>query len=189
MRRLHGDACLASCCRRSRETAFFILGLQKTESLVNPEQIALLEIYKEHAAQARQHETQRQQMTALVVAIAAALVGFVAASLKRPTIGLLVPGVFLIFLGGYAVLFSRKHYERNRMHTTIMGAFRQELERTLNGVQLSPIRQLAEHAHNAEFPLLHGRRLHLFWDWLNGSVAIVGIILVVVVALSIRFGG
>jgi len=66
---------------------------------MDAEQLALLEMYKEHAAQARQHETQRQQMTALVVAIAAALVGFVAANLKNPSGGLLVPGIFLIFLG------------------------------------------------------------------------------------------
>lgn len=156
---------------------------------MNAEQLALLEMYKEHAAQARQHETQRQQMTALVLAITAALVGFVAANLKTPTIGLLIPGVFLFFLGGYAALFSRKHYERNRNHTTIMKAFRLQLEGTLNNVKLDAIRDQAEIAHNAKFPWLHKRELHLFWDLLNGAVAIVGIILVVVVALSIAFGG
>jgi hypothetical protein len=157
--------------------------------VVNPEQLALLEMYKEHAAQARQHESQRQQMTALVVAVAAALVGFVAANLKAPTVGLFAPGVFLIFLGGYAALFSRKHYERNRMHTAVMDAFRQQLERRLDNVQLGLIREQAEAAHNHRFPSLHKRRLHLFWDWLNGSVAVVGLILVIVVTLAIAFAG
>jgi hypothetical protein len=151
---------------------------------MDTQQLALLEMCKEHASQARQHESQRHQMTSIVVAIAAALVAFVGANLKDPSWGLLIPGLFIVLLGMFGAAFSRKHYERNRMHTTIMAAFRQQWEERTS-VQLGSIREEAEANHNAGFPRLHKWHLHVFWDCLNGSVAVVGFGLVMVIVGSL----
>ena len=151
---------------------------------MSPEQLALLEMYKEQASQARQHETQRERLTGLVIAVAAALVALIATDLDSPSLGLLAPSLFLVFLGVYAAVFSRKHYERYRLHTTVMRGFRDELEARLNNAPLAKIRDTAAKKHNSEFAWLHDKSLHLFWDGLNGSVAIIGFILAVYISIE-----
>lgn len=152
---------------------------------MTPEQLAYLEMYKEHAQQARQHETQRERMTGAVVAIGVALIAFVSTNLKEPTPSLFLPAFLVVILGCYGTLFSRKHYERNRLHTDIMAAFRNALENSLANAPLGSIRAGAESAHNNTFQRLHRWRLHLFWDGLNAFVAFAGAILVAVLAWAL----
>ncbi len=152
---------------------------------MTPEQLAYLEMYKEHAQQARQHETQRERMTGAVVAMGVALVAFVSTNLKEPTPALLLPAVLVIILGCYGTVFSRKHYERNRLHTDIMGTFRDALENSLMNAPLGQIRAGAESTHNNKFQRLRRWRLHLFWDGLNAFVALAGVILVGVLAWAL----
>jgi hypothetical protein len=153
---------------------------------MTPEQLALLEMYKEHAQQARQHETLRERMTAAVVAIGAAVVAFISASLRDPSVGLLLPALFVFVLGCYGAVFSRKHYERNRLHTAIMGSFRERLEASLTNTPLSKIREDAETKHNNQYSWLSRRTVHGFWDGLNLAVAAAGLVLLVVILLALH---
>jgi hypothetical protein len=91
----------------------------------------------------------------------------------------------VVVLGIYGAVFSRKHYERNRFHTTIMAGFRDALEASLTGAPLRSIRDAAEKKHNARFPWLSGWRLHLFWDGLSVAVAVAGLVAVFVVSAAL----
>jgi hypothetical protein len=157
--------------------------------VMTPEHTALLEMYKENATQARQHETQRERMSAAVVAIGVALTAFIAQNMKdHPTIHLLLPALFMVVLGLFGALVSRKHFERNRLHTEIMAAYRNALEATLTNTPLESIRLGAKTKHEGWFPWLSQRRLYVFWDWLNGFIALVGIVLSIVILLRVELG-
>ena len=150
---------------------------------MNALQLALLELYKEHAAQARQHETQRERMTGAVVAIGAAVTAFLAQALKDPSLALVIPAVFLVPLGCFGALFSRKHYERNRHHTAIMSAYLTALQAQIAGSDLHGPRKLGRAENEAQFGRLAKWRLYLFWDALNASVAVVGVVLTIVIVV------
>lgn len=158
--------------------------------------------YDEHAAQARQHEGQREAMTNIVLGVAGLLVGLV-------TFGDLSPwslpaALTMAALGVYGFFFSGKHYERFRFHTTIMSKIRAEMDR-LEGAPNDTARPLAvlrnegAREHYAEFvwPKLRGpgsslqagakswiarQRLHLFWDGIHVVIAVLGIALCVAIA-------
>jgi len=172
----------------------------------------LLHMYEEHAAQARQHEDQRERMTNLVLLISAALVGLIGHS--QFALSSLPAAVLVAFLGFYGTLFSLKHYERNRMHTKIMAAFRRELDRELscvsNGINalesrpsLSSIRERARNEHYNEFSWLGGLnwtgekteqsvyksrivrwKLYRFWAGLPFIIGSIGVTLSVVIILK-----
>jgi hypothetical protein len=149
------------------------------------EQSALLEMYKEHASQARQHETQRERMSAGVVAVGVALTAFIAQGMKEPTIYLLFPAAFMVVLGIFGALFARKHYERNRLHTAIMARYQDALEATLVATPLQQIRNGARTQHDQLFPGVSKWRLYRFWEWLNVMIALTGILLGIVIILTV----
>lgn len=155
---------------------------------------ALKSMYEEHVAQARHHEVERERMTALIVAVAAALVGVISHESLAPRTLLL--SLLLIPLGVFGKRFSAKHYERNRFHTTIASHFRDAMDSYLTNQQmpiparaLGTIRDQGESAHNNGFSLGGKRsiakssianwRLYQFWNRLHVTVAILGAVLVV----------
>ena len=90
----------------------------------------LWRMYNEHTSQGRHHETQRTAVSTVVLALAGAVVAVIAQGHFRQTWSL---AAFLILLGIVGALFSLKQAERTRMHITIAGAFRQQLEESLAG--------------------------------------------------------
>lgn len=72
---------------------------------------SLWKFYDEHAAQARQHENQRERMTNIILIVAGALIGFLSSS-SSATIYSFISSVVLIPLGIFGWMFSSKHYER-----------------------------------------------------------------------------
>ena len=130
---------------------------------------ALLRMHDEHANQARQHEDQRASMTNLILLVAGALVTFVSYNgLKADS---LVASIAMIGLGTYGCLFSLKHYERNRLHVTVLRAFRDEMDQELNSTRprIGDVEEQGRYAHKSDFGKTDLRRwvmnfgLHTLW--------------------------
>jgi cytochrome c biogenesis protein CcdA len=117
----------------------------------------LWRFYEEHASQARQHENLRATVTSILCSIAAAVVALAGlGGLNRTDIPAGIVVVLLSFLG---VGLGIKHYERNRFHTSIMGAVRDEITRLDQDPHANPestqtIRRAGVRKHNKEFTVL-----------------------------------
>ena len=155
----------------------------------------LLEYYKEHAAQARQHENQRERMTVIILTIAGVLIalitkgGMVESKLLAPTT--------LILIGAFGFVFSIKHYERSKLHHKIMGGIRKEIDSSNDSsVTLGEIRSKAEREHIRTFKwrktirtkeeyeksksIIAKQRLHVFWELIHIIVSLIGLILTII---------
>jgi len=155
----------------------------------------LLKMYEEHASQAQQNENQRVLMTGIVLTMAGAvlsLITFAKAALYTWPLSL-----FLVGVGIYGWLFSEKHYERNRLHTTIMRVYRDEIENEMSGSRpntgspktLAQLREDGEREHYDKYPgpqseyqrkaksWIARQRLGLFWEGLHLGVVAIGLLL------------
>jgi hypothetical protein len=120
----------------------------------------LWRFYEEHASQARQHETLRATVTSILSAIAAAVVSL--ASLGGLDKADIPAGTIVIVLALLGVALSLKHYERNRLHTKILEAIRDEITRLDQDQTAIPrstqkIRGEAEKEHNSNFAVLENQ--------------------------------
>ena len=115
----------------------------------------LLKIHDEHAAQARQHENQRERIANYILIIVGILVTFISnsnfAAYSIPA------SMLLIILGIYGFMFTRKHYERNRLHVSILSKFLEEINKELTKKNsskstLKEIRNAGEQTHYENFP-------------------------------------
>jgi hypothetical protein len=121
------------------------MSLEALQPIARSEILAFLQtMYKEQCDQARQHETMRQQATAIAMTAATAVVALAGASggalafmigtgnLPHVHPGLFVLysllGLFVIGIGRHGRKLSLKHYERNQMHTARARAYRRRLE-------------------------------------------------------------
>ncbi|HTG33085.1 MAG TPA: hypothetical protein VLB76_09155 [Thermoanaerobaculia bacterium] len=152
---------------------------------------ALWNFYTEHANQARQHEDQRERMTALLVALAGIIVGFLTQDKIGREFRLLASGV-LIVLGIFGWLFSLKHYERNRYHSAILGSIRDEVDDEIanpgrvGALNLMAVRARGEGMHYQNYPegprlvqtqannWIAKHRTYFYWSTVPLLVAVIG---------------
>jgi hypothetical protein len=155
---------------------------------------ALRDCYQEHLSQARHHEDQRERMSALVVAVATALVSVT----SQGAFGLrtLPLALLLIPLGAFGLAFSGKHYERNRMHTTIARQYLRAIDHELTEPKVSRSPTILEDIHNAgraehkqssaprqkREATVTRWRLHTFWNALHILIMVLGVVLSVCIA-------
>jgi hypothetical protein len=126
----------------------------------------LWNMYNEHTSQGRHHETQRTAVSTVVLALAGAVVAVIAQGHFRHTWSL---AAFLILLGLVGALFSLKQAERTRMHITIAGAFRQQLEQSLVSRDPAGSSQ-SEIANHLKFIGSNARNKHgKEWNWKTGK--------------------
>jgi hypothetical protein len=151
------------------------------------------EYYNEHASQARQHESQRDRMTSIVLTVAALLTGFITYS--ELSVWSIPAAISLVLLGAFGFFFAGKHYERFRYHTTIMKVVRDEIDKpSTSPKSLSDLRREGEKLHYADFrwpafrpktdppqstavSWIARQRLHLFWEAFHILIAILGMAL------------
>ena len=133
-------------------------------------------MYEEHTTMGRHHEEQREKVTQLVVLMGGGLLGWI--SHEHFCYHTIPVAGFLIVLGFFGWLITQKHYERNRMHTTIAGAFRDEIGKRVD-LALGKIRDDAKEVHEAKFPFLHNRRLHTMWGIFSLLISAAGIACIV----------
>ena len=165
---------------------------------------SLWKYYDEHASQARQHENLRATATTILSGIAAAVVGLAGlGGLDRADIP---AGLVVVLLALLGVALSLKHYERNRLHTDILDAVRDEIDRLDEDDAATPhctkqIRREAVQEHNTSFTVLKGSkrkgnfaspwtkvRLHLLWLGLPSAVGVVGALLVILAFVGVDPG-
>jgi hypothetical protein len=159
----------------------------------------LLALYNEHVEMARQHETQRSTLTSIILTISGVLIGFAASfKLGEP---LIIP-IILIFLGVFGAFFCRKHYERNRYHTSIAAELRHRIDPSIDDVRRrgaikhyiraasnyrqepneEKIQQFMKSTNPQEASRKASSRiakypLHIFWEYLNLVAVLAGVVL------------
>jgi hypothetical protein len=113
--------------------------------------------YEEQAAQARQHENLRANVTGTLAGISAAIAalagvgGFSPADLPAASV--------VVLLSVLGVSLSLKHYERNRMHSRILAETRREIDSASRPGAPPPrstskVRKAAEEEHRNTFSTL-----------------------------------
>ena len=126
----------------------------------------LWNMYNEHTSQGRHHEAQRTAVSTVVLALAGAVVAVIAQGHFRHTWSL---AAFLILLGLVGALFSLKQAERTRMHITIAGAFRHQLEQSLTSRGLAARPRGDDIAGNLAGIGKNARQEHRDkWNWKTG---------------------
>lgn len=137
----------------------------------------LLAAYKGQADESRQHEDQRERMTALVAAAGAAVLGFVASrphAVNRPVVG-----VALVALGLYGALFSLKHHERSRRHSAVQDGIGDRLAALFPQAELGRIRAEAKARHRSRYRLMAVIPVAALWVGLPLLVSLMGVALLV----------
>jgi hypothetical protein len=122
----------------------------------------LWNMYNEHTTQAKHHETQRTAIVTVVLALAGAVIAYLA---NVKTSAPLWPiSAFLVVLGLFGAVFSLKQTERARMHTHIAGKYRRRLERCLDK-NVARIGTAARTDHNEKWFWLTGRDDKNEYEW------------------------
>jgi hypothetical protein len=145
---------------------------------MSPSEDAAIVYWKEHREQFRQSESQRAALTNYVVAIAAAISGFIVQ--QHFSLRTLALSILIIVIGLYGALAAAKYHERAEYHLSQARALTRALvdAGTLvdNRVGLDGFRQ----THYDKYPRLHRIRLHWLWTGLHLGVAAYGVALVAV---------
>jgi len=158
----------------------------------------LRDCYQEQVSQARHHENQRERMTALIVAVATAFVSVI--SHGEFQIHTLFLAVLLIPIGAFGFAFCRKHYERNRLHTTIARHYLKAIEKQLSSPAepvsssyLTDIHKAGRADHKKNFSSQSSRkasatglRLHTFWNSIHLLIVVLGVLLSALI-IGLRF--
>ena len=143
----------------------------------------LWKMYQEHCTQGRHHESQRSSVAAALIAVAGAIIGLV--TFDDSISGWDVPLTLLLAaIGAFGALFSAKHYERFSMHMERARAYRDALDETLPGRPLKPLKVAADEISARDFPLIRPLRLNRFWTGLYLLICAIGLVLIVVAAVS-----
>jgi hypothetical protein len=137
----------------------------------------LLEFYKENTTHGRHLETQRQLVSGLVLAIAAAAIGALAA-LRFQDRACLLLGAVLLGDGFLGTAFSIVQYGKYAQTRERFRALRDQLDLLCPTAGLSSTMKKAKSAtktwgHVGKFPL------HWLWIFLNAGVLGLGIFLIV----------
>jgi hypothetical protein len=139
----------------------------------------LWKMYQEHSTQGRHHETQRSTVAGALIAIASALVALITFDKVISLIDLPLT-LLLLLLGGFGSVFSAKQYERSRLHVERARAYRDELDKQLDGAPLKRLKREADADHNGKYPRLSALRLNQFWIGLYAFIALLGAVLTTV---------
>lgn len=173
----------------------------------------LITYYNEHAAQARQHEDQRERMTNIILSISGVLVGLT--TFSELSIWALSASLPIMLLGIFGFFFAGKHYERAKFHTAIMKEIREEIDRVsldkkTNRMSLSKIREAGSCNHYSKFVWINifslkkekveknmeyvckmrspstiaKCRIHIFWEFLHILIAILGLGLTIAILIK-----
>lgn len=130
---------------------------------------------RESWRQARHHEVQRSTVSGAIIAISAAVIGFITShELTQADLPLTL---FLMFIGLFGAAFCAKHYERYSLHMAIIKESQDYVDRLLPGEPLQNIFDNAQASHRKRFHMLRFFRLNHFWLWLHLLVALLGLLL------------
>lgn len=133
------------------------------------------EFCRESWREARHHEVQRSTVSGAIIAISAAVTGFITSHATTPSD--LPLTLFLTIIGLFGAAFCAKHYERFQLHMEVIKEAQAYLDRLLPGEPLQNIFDTAQARHKKHFHMLRRARLNHFWIWLHLMVALLGLLL------------
>ena len=137
------------------------------EDLVN----VLLAKYDQEKSQARKHEELRSNTTNFIIAISAGVLAFV----QKNETGYVMAasGAFLIALGAFGALLSRKHYERFRYHSRFARGYDKQLGQVVAGSQLANYKKMRD-TQRERFPYSYDWSLNWLWIAIHLFVSVIG---------------
>jgi hypothetical protein len=142
---------------------------------------ALLKVYEEHWAQARQHENQRATITNVVLLIASAILGLI--SQQSLNIEMLPLAGLLIVVGIFGAISSEKLYERAEYDFERIRYLHGHLDKLFPKARLKKLREDADTQHKSKFPRLVRLHVHHLWLMMHLAVIIAGILLIIAIIL------
>ena len=137
-----------------------------------------LDMYNEHAPQARHHENLRGVISTILLSISA---GIFSLQKEFGTRYHVYIGVLLIALGIFGGLISFKHYERNRLHVSTLREFRRGIDEILRAYSgsIDVLNTKGRQRHEDEYPITNRYlRLHYLWCALFFVTVIGGVLLI-----------
>ena len=138
---------------------------------------ATLTYWSEHRSQLRQSESQRAVLTNYVLAIVAAVSGFVVQQhFRTQTLPL---SIMVVLIGLYGALAAAKYHERANYHLGQARALTQVLVQSGGLTDNEVILDRFRSDHYQEYPKLSRIRLHWLWTGLHLSVAAYGLVLII----------
>ena len=123
----------------------------------------LLEMYKVQVARSEHYERLRASLSTLVLAVAAALVGFAASTVVKAGEVPILSGA-IILLGAFGFFASQQHAKRAKRHGDRAAAYRKAL--TELAPQIGTVRDVVAS---------HRTHLNLIWSSLHLGIAAVGL--------------
>lgn len=144
----------------------------------------LWNLFRERTDHARQHANQRATVTNYFLAIASALLAFAADDGLQ--LSDLPITIFMIVIGVYGGLFSKKHYLENRRHSYYAKKYKERISQYLeaDGIDLVDIeRQALE-----DFLLNHKQFkrgvLNRYWKGINTIIWVLGVVLTLIIVIT-----
>jgi disulfide bond formation protein DsbB len=136
----------------------------------------LWRFYQEQYVRMRHQESQRESVTKLLVAVAAALLGLVTFDGRITTTDIPL-ALFLVVLGVFGAVFSIKHYERFRYHLGQARSYHKALDAALKSAGTWELRETARSEHAQKYGLFFEIRTHWLWLAINAVIALLGVVL------------
>ena len=143
---------------------------------------AWIRMYEEQAQQARHHETLRSNSTNVILVLSGAILAFLGTDVAGVTsLHQVLLGFLLVLINLYGAILSRKHYERNRLHTRIAGTYRNviSMSTALGGNFLDNKNDSARNCHKQKYKIFSQVEANLLWIGLHLVTALLGAILVI----------
>lgn len=139
---------------------------------------ALWMVYKDNHEYVRHHEVQRSTVATLIVTVAGAAIAVATFDQSLTPIDVPLLAVVTV-LGLFGRLFSRKQFERTRMHIERADALLREIAGTLGGQFIVDITDRADEEHSRKFSNLYIVPVNRLWAWFYGFIAVMGGLLLI----------
>jgi hypothetical protein len=138
---------------------------------------AVLAYWHEHREQLRQSENQRAVLTNYVLAITAAISGFIVQQHFEPRT--LPLSVLIIIIGLYGAAAAAKYHERANYHLFQARALTRVLVDTGSLADHEAVLEEFRQQHYRKYPRLHRFRLNWLWTGLHLGIAMYGVVFVI----------
>lgn len=144
----------------------------------------LWRVYQDNHEYVRHHENQRSTVATLLITVAgAALAVATFDEALTPWDSPLL--VLVTAIGVFGRRFSRKQFERTRMHIERADALAREIATTMAGACPIDITNRADAEHRANFPDLYVIPVNQLWAWFYRGIALMGFLLLVLALLPL----
>ena len=138
--------------------------------------------YLEQRETARFFDQQRASIASYVIIVSGALFAFCAN--KNFSVLTIPISIFIIFLGCYGALVTRKLYERSELNVLRAQKCLAEIDCLFQDKILDNVRISSDSIHNERFVFARKIRLYVAWMFLHGTISLLGIACVLLAVMK-----